>query len=636
MLKKTISLLMALCLLCACAAGFAQEGAPQAAVPDTLHVLTQSEMTGNFFSRAFGNNATDVDVQTLLHGYRTVRWSVDDAMFMVDQSVVSGMAVTQDAAGNRTYNIILQQDMLFSDGTPVTAREYVFAILLLASPELAALGADTTQLNHVLGIDAYRDGTGDGISGVRLLGDYQFSVTVKAELYPFFYELSYINFQPLPVSVLAKGCSVQDDGQGAYLKGKFSEASLRKALLDEKKGYLSHPGVTSGPYRLVEYDAEAQTASFEINPYFKGDVNGDKPGIAKLVMQPMPADATAETLAADGNAYLLSQMSEMDTINQGLAATQQQLWQSANYPRNGLSMLSFTCESGPLSEQAVREAIALAFDRKSFVADYVGGYGTEVNSYYGLGQWMNQVISGGTILQEQDEKVTERIAALSLDGLTVYEQDLDAAADLLDKAGYKTGEDGVRAKDGTPLALTLYTASADAAAALEKYLKTPLGQLGVPLEVREVGFAELLDQYYRKQPRENAIFFIGTNFQESFDPSAQFSVEDAAVGLHNLTGIADEKLEAAALGMASTANGDVAGYLEKWVEFVTRWNEILPAIPVYSNVFFDFYSPYLQDFAITNYPSWAEAIVAARLAEPAPETDTLLPGLEVDNELIFE
>ena len=44
-------------------------------------------------------------------------------------------------------------------------------------------------------------------------------------------------------------------------------------------------------------------------------------------------------------------------------------------------------------------------------------------------------------------------------------------------------------------------------------------------------------------------------------------------------------------------------------------------IPVYSNVYFDFYTDTLQDYTVGEDVTWAQAIVGARLSDAMPEAD---------------
>ena len=67
--------------------------------------------------------------------------------------------------------------------------------------------------------------------------------------------------------------------------------------------------------------------------------------------------------------------------------------------------------------------------------------------------------------------------------------------------------------------------------------------------------------------------------------------------------------------MRQTEPGDVLSYCQKWVAFEKAWADLLPAIPVYSNVYFDFYTPTLHNYNAGATTSWAEAIVGAYLGD---------------------
>ena len=41
-------------------------------------------------------------------------------------------------------------------------------------------------------------------------------------------------------------------------------------------------------------------------------------------------------------------------------------------------------------------------------------------------------------------------------------------------------------------------------------------------------------------------------------------------------------------------------------------------LPVYSNIYFDFYTSALQNYLIESNVTWGQAIVASTLSEPAP------------------
>lgn len=130
-------------------------------------------------------------------------------------------------------------------------------------------------------------------------------------------------------------------------------------------------------------------------------------------------------------------------------------------------------------------------------------------------------------------------------------------------------------------------------------------------------FAELLQIYYRQVERDCDMVFLATNFGDVFEPSATFNPAEALQGVHNRTGIADEELYNLALEMRATEPGDVLGYCQKWVAFQERWTEVMPTLPIYSNVYFDFYTPTLHNYnagADTSWrkPSWARTSAMLR------------------------
>ena len=49
-------------------------------------------------------------------------------------------------------------------------------------------------------------------------------------------------------------------------------------------------------------------------------------------------------------------------------------------------------------------------------------------------------------------------------------------------------------------------------------------------------------------------------------------------------------------------------FKEKFVEFVTRWNELLPNIPLYSNEYFDVYNTRIKGLQTTPVWTWANDI----------------------------
>lgn len=612
---------------------------------DELVVGATTALSGNFFNEMWGNNTSDLDVRMLLHGYNLVQREYETGMFAVDDSVVSGLVVTREDNGDRTYTLELYDDMTYSDGTPITARDYAFSILLSMAPEMAAIGAATNASNHIVGSDEYKAGTAGALAGLRVLSDTQLSLRVKAEYLPFFYELGLLNYTPYPISVIAPGCEVADDGEGAYIRNIdsavtepiFTAELLEKTMLDPETGYVSHPSVVSGPYTLTSYDADAHTAEFAVNEAYKGDSEGRRPAIARLVYK-QAGNGDMVDLLSSGEFGLLHKVVSSDAIDSGMQLiAESEAYAMNSYARSGLSFFSFCCERAGVSSAAVRQAIASCLDKDALVTDYVGAYGLRADGYYGIGQWMVQLLNGTTVIPEGKftDEDQARLDEISLDDLKKYDLDLDAANALLDGDGWTLNREGgeynpetddVRCKeiDGTLVALDLkliYPEGNAIADALDETFISNLAKAGIALTAEAKPMTELLQLYYRQQERDCDMIYLATNFSTLFDPSATFDPSDAFQGVNNRTGIADDELYQLAVDMRKTEPAEVAEYCQKWMAFQQRFAEVLPMIPVYSNVYFDFYTDTLQDYAVGENVTWAQAIVGARLSDAMPVTD---------------
>ena len=86
--------------------------------------------------------------------------------------------------------------------------------------------------------------------------------------------------------------------------------------------------------------------------------------------------------------------------------------------------------------------------------------------------------------------------------------------------------------------------------------------------------------------------------------------------------------------MRKTEPGAVYDYMQKWVAFQERYNEVLPAIPLYSNVYFDFYTTQLQNYIITAHVTWTQAILEAYFGQNSE--DLAEEGEEDDGEESFD
>ncbi len=663
-MKKILALILALMMAAALLPAIAEEDTPAeqtteaveetAAVQydyDHVTVAVVTPLTGNFFTSMWGNNSSDLDVRNMIHGYNLVEWDGDEGLFIANPTAVSSISILQEANGDLTFIVAIQNDLVYSDGTPITAWNYAFSMLLTMAPEMAKLEATVRTPTYISGYEDYASGVSGTLAGVKVTDDYILNITIKASYLPFFYELGLLDCNPYPISVIAPGVKVADDGEGVYLTNAdanvaepvFTAELLRETILNAETGYRTYPSVTSGPYKLVSY--ENGEATFEINPNFKGDFKGQKPTIRNITMKSMTSEEMLQAFA-DGSVTVLNKLSDKQAIQDGMmliGEQEQDMLTSANYPRSGLSFITFNTEREPMNDPAVRQAIAYLTDRQELTTEAVGMYGTVANGYYGIGQWMYQILAGtigypvttededgNPIPQEEIDKETEAWEALSLDDIEKYDRDVAKAAELLDAAGWNLNEageaytDGVRYKQTeeglVALKLTLaYGAGSAAGEALENALVAELAEAGIELTVEGILTETMLGQYYRLATPQYDMFFLATNFDVLYDPSVYF--QETADGHHIwvASGLEADSLWEKTVAMRKTEPGDVLGYVTAWLEFEKEFAAQVPAIPVYSNVYFDFYPQVLHEYTVSSNVSWPQAIIGAYMADYVPE-----------------
>ena len=61
--------------------------------------------------------------------------------------------------------------------------------------------------------------------------------------------------------------------------------------------------------------------------------------------------------------------------------------------------------------------------------------------------------------------------------------------------------------------------------------------------------------------------------------------------------------------------GDSETYLNIWKQFIQLWNELLPEVPLYSNIYVTVYPDWLENYNQTSYWSFQNAIVYANIAQ---------------------
>lgn len=407
-----------------------------------------TDLSGKFRYAAFGGTnpgAADLDVQNLSTGLETVA-TTKEGGFEWNPTVVKSHEETMNEDGTRTYTVTIYDDLKLSDGTPVTVKNYVVFPMVFSSPVgVAAAGKDHQSGMTLEGFKTFNtyDGTeGSGtkeLAGLRMIDDYTYSITVSADYANYFYAISYAGLSAYDVSLWIGDADVKDDGNGVYFTDDFYAKEGDKYVMADHIVTASQNTDTtypySGPYVVKSYDSADKSAVLELNPNFKGNYEGVKPTIAKVVYKKIVSSTQLEDLKA-GTLDVIAGITGGDETNEALALADGSdgKYVYTHYSRAGYGKLGFRADYGPAQFTEVRQAIAYCMDRAKFAKDFTGGYGGVVDGPYYSGSWMYKAaVDQGMILNAYATSVDSAIEVLT-EGGWVYDAE---GNDYVDGVRYK-------------------------------------------------------------------------------------------------------------------------------------------------------------------------------------------------------
>lgn len=220
--------------------------------------------------------------------------------------------------------------------------------------------------------------------------------------------------------------------------------------------YGSNP-IGSGRYTLVQWDRGEQII-LEANP----DYYGEAPKMKKVTILFMEEDAAFLAVQAGQAdlAYTSAVYADQSPAGYSLLSCESVDNRGINLPTEGNPVTA---------DLAVRRAINIGVDREEMIQNVLNGYGTPAYSVCDKMPW--------------------------------YSKDSEAAFDpqeaerLLDEAGWKTGADGIREKDGKKAGFTmLYSAGDSVRQALSEDTANQLAAFGIHVTVEGVGWDTAYDR----------------------------------------------------------------------------------------------------------------------------------------------
>lgn len=461
-----------------------------------------TELSGNLRHSTFGVSspaASDLDIDGLINGYSTVVANkVGD--YQYDSTVVESHEDTVNEDGTRTFTVKIKNDLKFSDGTPITAKNFLYFLMAFSTPITATKegGGSNTAGQAYVGYKEYSqfDGTNDGkiiykkdkdgkdttdvdytiskkFKGVRLIDEYTYSLTATEDYAMYFYGITLAGLSPTAKAMYMGNNDVKDDGDGCYIveaenaadkfyntktEGEVTSYTfasyIRKSATNTNQAGEDKIPFT-GAYMIDNYDKANKTCTLVRNDQYKGNFEGQKGGFDKIVYIQIVSE-TQLTQLEQGQVNVVAGITGGTDTDAALKLVREKpdSFASVDYARAGYGKLGFRSDFGPAMFQEVRQAIAYSIDRPAFAKQFNGGYGGVVDGPYYTGAWMYK------------EALKEGMK------LDVYTASVDSAIEVLEDGGwtynykgekYKAG-DGIRYKKLSGAELTynnLHFASQD-------------------------------------------------------------------------------------------------------------------------------------------------------------------------------
>ncbi len=360
---------------------------------------SHTELSGAFRNAAFGKSspgAADADIQALTSGYSTVVTEAGGGFSWAGEEIVRRHEEQKNADGTKTFTVELAPDLLFSNGDPIRAENYLMPLLVGSTKVMREAGGGEAEGLTLVGYESFNAYEGEGepvpFSGVRLLNEYTFSVTVKKEYADYYYALNYGGFTPVATALYGGRYALKDDGEGAYLEKGFYEKAEKNGVasyvmageITQNMGNISPTAFPySGPYFIESYDAATRVATLKRNEKYKGDHRG-KATIDKISYVKIIGETQLDQLKK-GRVDVLASVTGGEETKAALAVVDGKNFKETHYDRAGYGKLAFRCDFGPTQFAEVRRAVMHTLDREEFAQVFTGGYGSVVYAPYHAG-----------------------------------------------------------------------------------------------------------------------------------------------------------------------------------------------------------------------------------------------------------
>lgn len=445
-----------------------------------------TELSGAFRNSSWGKSSpgsSDLDIENLTSGYATVQTDKTGAYIWNMKALAEEPVKKVNEDGTLTYTIKIKNNLKFSDGSAITAKNYIAGTLSNSTAVGVEAGGSGNGGMTLVGFDGFKvyDGTNNGkdvtvgegekaktykatkyFEGIKLIDDYTFSVTFTADYASYYFSMAYAAFSPSPLALyLGDGDIVTDKDGNCGLNDKYYAKSKKDGkdvytvagqIVENMKWDSKLP--YSGPYVVSNYDASTLVATLTLNPNYPGDDARGKASIETITYVKV-VDETQMDQFKSGQVDIIAGITGDKETKAALevVAANPEKYAETHYDRAGYGKLGFRSDFGPTGFVEVRQAIIHTINRNEFAQTFTGGYGSVVHGPYYEGYSAYQAVKDEIKLNHYTYSKDTAIEILVEGGWIYNEKGEEFKADK-DKVRYKKLENYELSKDNLNFATT--------------------------------------------------------------------------------------------------------------------------------------------------------------------------------------
>jgi oligopeptide transport system substrate-binding protein len=252
------------------------------------------------------------------------------------------------SADSTVWTFKLRKDLKWTDGTPITAKDFEWTVKRNSSPDISCgnggLGI-IYMLDIIKGVTDYSGGknTDPNSVGVKAVDDYTLEFTLTQPAGYFIQMVAYPTYAPLPQKAIEQF-------------GKDTQWTRPEHVIN------------NGPFKLTDWVVDQQY-TLEANPNWHGYAD-KKPGVDKIVVKMLKNEATAVAAYETGELDVIDAPAGDLPRIQGDATLKDQLKSHAGL---GTQYLIIPVNAKPFDDVRVRQALSMAIDRETLATSILTG-----------------------------------------------------------------------------------------------------------------------------------------------------------------------------------------------------------------------------------------------------------------------